>query len=63
MPWAGTVLKGSAAAGRALGVAAQDRNGVVGWARDATETLRRQDLRRLKAALRRIEPIFPEVES
>jgi len=35
----------------------------VGWARDATETLRQQDLRRLKAALRHIEPIFPEVES
>jgi hypothetical protein len=36
---------------------------VVGWARDATETPRQQDLRCLNAALRRIEPIFPEVES
>lgn len=64
MPWADTVLEGRAAAGRALDVAAQDRNVVVvGWARDATETPRRQDLRCLNAALRRIEPIFPEVES
>ncbi|MFP2927013.1 hypothetical protein ACLESO_17790, partial [Pyxidicoccus sp. 3LG] len=41
----------------------EDRNAVVGWARDAAEALRRQDLRCLDAALRRIEPIFPEVES
>ncbi|MFP2913253.1 hypothetical protein ACLESD_51265, partial [Pyxidicoccus sp. 3LFB2] len=40
-----------------------DRNVVVGWARDATDALRRQDLRCLDAALRRIEPILPEVES
>jgi hypothetical protein len=41
----------------------EDRNVVVGWARAATESLRRQDLRCLDAALRRIEPILPEVES
>ncbi|WP_163993726.1 hypothetical protein [Pyxidicoccus caerfyrddinensis] len=41
----------------------EDRNVVVGWARAATDSLRRQDLRCLDAALRRIEPILPEVES
>ncbi|NMO15297.1 hypothetical protein HPC49_09230 [Pyxidicoccus fallax] len=41
----------------------EDRNVVVGWARGAVQALRRHDLRCLDAALRRIEPILPEVES
>lgn len=40
-----------------------DRDTVVGWAREAAEALRGHDLRCLDAALRRIEPILPEVES
>ncbi|WP_342377793.1 hypothetical protein NVS55_00735 [Myxococcus stipitatus] len=40
-----------------------DRVAVVAWGRRATESLRAQDLRCLDAALRRIEPIIPEVES
>lgn len=39
-----------------------DRVAVVAWGRRATESLRGQDLRCLDAALRRIEPILPEVE-
>jgi hypothetical protein len=40
----------------------EDRLTVVTWARQAAESLRAQDLRCLDAALRRIEPILPEVE-
>ncbi|MCP3065674.1 hypothetical protein LXT21_43595 [Myxococcus sp. K38C18041901] len=40
----------------------EDRLTVVTWARHAAESLRAQDLRCLDAALRRIEPILPEVE-
>jgi hypothetical protein len=47
---------------RFVGLTPGDRNEVVAWAREATESLRRQDLRCLDAALRRIEPILPEVE-
>ncbi|NTX63163.1 hypothetical protein HUA74_21160 [Myxococcus sp. CA051A] len=39
-----------------------DRLTVVTWGRQAAEALRGQDLRCLDAALRRIEPILPEVE-
>ncbi|MCP3099308.1 hypothetical protein LZ198_10535 [Myxococcus sp. K15C18031901] len=39
----------------------EDRDAVVAWARAATEALRAWDLRCLDAALRRIEPILPEV--
>ncbi len=38
-----------------------DQREVVRWARDAVDSVRHQGLRSLEAALRRIEPILPEV--
>ncbi len=40
----------------------EDRHDVVSWARAAVQDLRRQDLRCLDAALRRIEPLLLEGE-
>jgi hypothetical protein len=48
---------------RFISMPPEDRDAVVGWARGAVQALRRHDLRCLDAALRRIEPVLPEVES